>query len=305
MENKKKRRRQGFFKRNMGLIYISPWILGFLLLQLYPFVASFCYSFTNYNMFSKPQFVGLANYIRLFTVDPDFWNSLTATLKYAAMTVPAKLVFALIVAMILNVNLKGVNFFRTVYYLPSILGGSVAISALWKLMFMKEGMINTVLSMIHVGPIDWLGSTAWAMPTISLLQVWQFGSSMVLFLAALKQVPQELYEAASVDGSTPVKNFFTITLPMITPIVFFNMIMQTINALQNFTSGFVVTGGGPLKSTYLLGMKLYDDAFGNGSFKMGYASATSWIMLLLIFIFTLLIFKSSDAWVYYEDEGEF
>ncbi len=290
-------------KQFEGLLFITPWIIGFLLFQFYPFISSLVYSFTNYNILGKPKIIGFANYIRLFTIDPDFKKSVGVTLLYAFISVPGKLIFALIVALILNMKLRGVHAFRTIFYLPSILGGSVAISALWKLMFMKEGIINDLLEKINIPAIDWLGSPHVALLTISLLQIWQFGSSMVLFLAALKQIPTELYESASIEGASAIKKFFYITFPMITPIVFFNLIMQTINALQNFTSAFVITNGGPLKSTYLIGLKLYTEGFSN--FKMGYASSISWVMFLLILAFTLLIFRSSSAWVYYQDGGKF
>lgn len=299
VDNQKKKR----LKDYRGLFFIMPWLIGFLFLQLYPFLASLYYSFTQYSVLGQPKFIGLDNYIRLFTIDPDFKKSIMVTMKYALISVPSKLFFALIVALILNMRLKGINGFRTVYYIPSILGGSVAVSALWRLMFMSDGILNKLLELIGLPSVNWLGQAGTAMFTICLLQVWQFGSSMVLFLAALKQIPVDLHEAASIDGAGKVKRFFYITLPIITPIVFFNLIMQTINALQNFTSAFVITNGGPLKSTYLIGMKLYTEGFSN--FKMGYASAISWILFAIILIFTLFIFKSSDAWVYYEDGGDF
>ena len=299
VNNQKKKR----LKDYRGLFFIMPWLIGFLFLQLYPFLASLYYSFTQYSVLGQPKFIGLDNYIRLFTIDPDFKKSIMVTMKYALISVPSKLFFALIVALILNMRLKGINGFRTVYYIPSILGGSVAVSALWRLMFMSDGILNKLLELIGLPSVNWLGQAGTAMFTICLLQVWQFGSAMVLFLAALKQIPVDLHEAASIDGAGKVKRFFYITLPIITPIVFFNLIMQTINALQNFTSAFVITNGGPLKSTYLIGMKLYTEGFSN--FKMGYASAISWILFAIILIFTLFIFKSSDAWVYYEDEGDF
>ena len=299
VNNQKKKR----LKDYRGLFFIMPWLIGFLFLQLYPFLASLYYSFTQYSVLGQPKFIGLDNYIRLFTIDPDFKKSIMVTMKYALISVPSKLFFALIVALILNMRLKGINGFRTVYYIPSILGGSVAVSALWRLMFMSDGILNKLLELIGLPSVNWLGQAGTAMFTICLLQVWQFGSSMVLFLAALKQIPVDLHEAASIDGAGKVKRFFYITLPIITPIVFFNLIMQTINALQNFTSAFVITNGGPLKSTYLIVMKLYTEGFSN--FKMGYASAISWILFAIILIFTLFIFKSSDAWVYYEDGGDF
>lgn len=285
-----------------GLLFILPWIIGFLWLQVYPFFSSLYYSLTDYSLLKAPRFVGLSNYVRLLTVDPEFWKSLSVTGVYCFIAVPGKLIAALLVALILNMKLKGINLFRTAYYLPSILGGSIAISAVWKIMFMRDGVINQLISVFGIDRVDWLGSPNIAMTTISILSVWQFGSSMVLFLAALKQIPASLNEAAIVDGASRLRIFFKITLPMITPIFFFNLIMQLINALQEFTSAFIITNGGPMKSTYVLGMKLYNDAF--HYFKMGYASALSWVMFLIIIVLTLLVFKSSNAWVYYEDGGK-
>lgn len=292
-----------FVKKNKGLFFILPWIIGTLWFQIYPFVKSFYYSFTNFSMLNDAKWVGFTNYVRLMTTDLDFWPSLRITFIYAVIVVPCKLAFALMVAMILNLKLKGIGMFRTLYYLPSILGGSVAIAVVWKILFMRDGAINNILAGIGLEKVDWIGSPKTALFTICILSVWQFGSSMVLFLAALKQVPQSLYEAAIIDGAGKVQSFIKITLPMITPIVFFNLIMQMINALQEFTSAFIITGGGPMKSTYVLGMKLYNDAF--SYYKMGYASALSWIMFIIIMILTLLVFKSSSMWVYYEDGGEF
>lgn len=286
----------------MGLLYIAPWLLGLAVFQLYPFISSFLYSFTDYNMYKSLNFVGFSNYTRLFTSDPEFYNSLKVTLLYAFTTVPGKIIFALIIALLLNMNLKGINIMRTVYYLPSLLGGSVAVSILWKLMFMSDGIINRAITSVGLPKVEWLGDPSVSLITICLLEIWQFGSSMVLFLAALKQVPADQYEAASIDGARRFRQFFSITLPTITPIIFFNLIMQTITALQNFTSAFVVTGGGPMKSTYVLGMKLYNEAFKN--FKMGYASAISWVMFAIILVLTLLLFRSSSTWVHYSDNED-
>lgn len=287
----------------MAFVYIAPWLIGFFVLQLYPFVSSFIYSFTNYSMADKPSFIGLANYVKLFTRDPEFWNSLKVTIRYTLYTVPGKLIMALAVAVFLNRDIKGINFIRTVYYIPSLFGGSVAVAILWKLMFLDSGVVNAMLGVLGIGPIQWLGDTRYALVTICGLEIWQFGSSMVMFLAALKQIPKSLTEAALIDGAGAVRRFFNIVVPQITPIIFFNMIMQTINALQNFTSAFVITNGGPLKSTYVLGMKLYKEGF--GYYKMGYASAISWVIFVLIMIVTLLLFRSSSGWVHYEDGGEF
>lgn len=293
-------RKKTMKREYQAYLYILPWILGFAILQLYPFVSSFIYSFTDYTVGAKATFQGLANYKKLFTQDKEFWNSLKVTILFALYTVPGKLIMALAVAMFLNRDLKGINLIRTLYYIPSLFGGSVAVALLWRLMFLDNGVINAILSALHLPVIQWLGDTRYALRTICMLEIWQFGSSMVMFLAALKQVPRSLYEAAEIDGAGKVTRFFYITLPQISPIIFFNLINQTIQALQNFTSAQVITEGGPLKSTYVLGLKLYKEGF--SYFKMGYASAISWVVFAAIMIFTLAIFASSKLWVHYADE---
>lgn len=290
-------------KQWIGLMLISPWLIGLLLLQVYPFVASLYYSFTEYNIMTSPKFIGAANYIKLFTADNDFWNSLKVTVIYTIFTVPGKLVVALLVALVMSKNMKGINFIRTIYYLPSLIGGSIGIAILWKLMFQDAGIINSLLQAIHLPKVQWLGSTKMALPTIILLQLWTFGSAFVMFLAALKNVPADLYEAADIDGANGFSKFFKITLPQISSIIFFNVIMQTITALQSFTSSLVITNGGPLKSTYVLGMKLYTEAF--SYYKMGYACAVSWVIFVMITIVTVILFRFSSVWVYYEDGNEF
>lgn len=290
-------------RRYQGYIYILPWLLGFLILQLYPFLSSLFYSFTNYNIASSPKWVGLQNYIKLFTKDTEFLNSLKVTFIFTLYTVPGKLILSLAVAVFLNRSIKGINFIRTIFYLPSLFGGSVAIALLWKLMYMDNGVINAILKTLSLPSVQWLGNPKVSLFTISLLEIWQFGSSMVMFLAALKQVPSSIIEAANIDGAGKIKTFFKIVFPYITPIIFFNLIMQTINALQNFTSAFVITKGGPLKSTYVLGMKLYNEGF--AYYKMGYASAISWVIFAIIMVITLILFKTSSAWVFYEDDKNF
>lgn len=285
----------------VGLLYLLPWILGFIIFQFYPLIQSLYYSFTNFSIYDTPDFIGVKNFFKMFFEDADFWQSLRVTFNYAFVAVPLKLGFALLVAVILSSKIKGINIFRTIFYLPSILGGSVAVAILWRFMFMKEGFINEVLSKFFIPAVDWLGSPDIALYTVSLLVVWQFGASMVLFLAGLKQIPTELYEAGKVDGASRFRMFFMITIPLLTPIIFFNLIMQTINALQEFTGAFLITGGGPLKSTYLFGMKLYEDAFLYS--KMGYAAAESWVLFVIIMIFTAVIFKTSNSWMHYEDGG--
>jgi len=295
----RKRRAKG---QRIGLLYISPWLIGFVVLTLVPFVASLVYSFTDYSMVREQRFIGWANYIEMFTKDPVFYQSLRVTLLYVVMAVPAKLIIALLVAMLLNRQMRGMGIYRTIYYLPSILGGSVAVSVLWRFLFMREGLVNEFLAKLSLPPLNWLGDPDLALFTITLLPVWEFGSSMVLFLAGLKQVPRELYEASTVDGAGKVRTFFSITLPLLTPIILFNLIMQTINAFQQFTAAFVITNGGPMKATYLYGVMLYDNAF--QFFRMGYASAQSWVLFLIILAFTFVLFKTSNRWAHYEDGGD-
>ncbi|MFV0362154.1 MAG: carbohydrate ABC transporter permease [Suipraeoptans sp.] len=269
---------------------------------IYPFVSSLILSFTDYNLIKEPNFVGFSNYIRLFTQDREFINSLLVTLKYMLMTVPLQLAFALFVAFILNFNLKGINFYRTAYYIPSILGGNVAIAVLWRFLFSGDGLINQAIGLFGGAPIGWLSDPNASMVVISLLRVWQFGSAMVIFLAALKEVPLELYEAAQVDGAKKWTIFFKITIPMITPTLFFNLVMQIVNAMQEFNAPFLITNGGPAKSTNLASLLIYNNAF--KFFNMGYASAMSWILFIIIAVLATILFKSSDRWVFYSDGGD-
>jgi oligogalacturonide transport system permease protein len=285
-----------------GLLYILPWIVGFLVFMAYPLASSLYFSFTNLSPLSTTtRFVGLSNFISMFTKDPDFFPSLRVTFLYALMAVPGRVAIALIVALVLAVDRKGVNILRTAYYLPSIFGGSVAISVLWRFVFQREGLANNFLGVFLVPKIDWLGNPHVALITLAFIPVWQFGSSMVLFLAALKQVPRELYESVRLDGAGALRSFRSITVPMISPIILFNLIMQSVACLQEFTSFFVVTAGGPNKSTYVYAYKLYLEGF--SFFKMGYASALSWILFLVILAITFVVFKSSTYWAYYDDRG--
>lgn len=234
-------------RNNQGYLYLLPWIMGFLAFQLYPIGMSLYYSFTDYSFGSQYAFVGLSNYMQIFTKDREVKNSLAVTFRFVMMSVPMKLASALVIAMILNQALKGIGLFRTVYYLPSILGGSVAIAILWRHLFDLNGVVNVFLNRLGIKSIGFLTDPDIALITISMLSVWQFGSSMLFFLAALKQVPQSLYEAARIDGAGPVRCFFSITVPMISPMTLFNIIMQMINAFQEYTAPAVITGGGPVK----------------------------------------------------------
>ena len=288
---------------SVAYLYVLPWIIGFLVFQLYPFLASLFYSFTDFSILRPMQFVGLNNYIQMFTQDTRWRNSVVVTFTYVLIAVPGRLIFALFIAMLVSMKMRAISVFRTIYYLPSILGGSVAIAILWRFLFNRNGVINVTLGAIGLGPFDWLGSPDLALGTIGLLAVWQFGSSMILFLAGLKNIPGELYEAAHVDGASRPRIFFTITIPLLTPIIFFNLIMQTINAFQEFNAPFLITRGGPLMATDLYGLMLYENAF--RFLRMGYASAQSWVLFIIIMGFTALTFKSSPYWTFYEDGGDF
>lgn len=288
-----------FLSKNKGLLFITPWLLGLIVFKVIPFGASFVLSFTDYNLLDAPNFIGLGNYKAALN-DPDFIIAFKNTVKYVFLTVPLKLAFALFIAHILNFKIKGVGFFRTAYYIPSILGGSVAIAILWRFLFAYNGLINMISGFIGLPAVNWLGDPRIALFTISLLRVWQFGSAMVIFLAALKNIPQELYEAAEIDGAPKWRQFINITLPMITPVVFFNFIMQLVQAFQEFNGPYIITGGGPLKSTTLLPLLIYNNAF--SYFNMGYASAISWFLFFVIMIFTAITFSSQKYWVYYSDE---
>ena len=284
-----------------GYVFTAPLIFGFLFFLLVPMIISMYYSFCDYNILSPAKFSGLANYKKMIT-DDTFWLSLKVTFYFAFVSVPLKLIFALFVAMLLLKNSKLSGFYRAAYYLPSVIGGSVAVAVLWKRMFAMDGVINRLLQAVGI-PCEksWLGDTKTAIWVLIFLVVWQFGSSMVLFLAGLKNIPTELYEAASVDGANKWVQFWHVTFPLLTPVVFFNLIMQIIHALQEFTSAFIITNGGPNHGTYLMGVKIYEDAFQN--LKMGYASAASWVMFVTILLITMLVFKSSSAWVFYNDGG--
>lgn len=285
-----------------GFLFIAPWLIGFLVFQFYPLVSASWFSLTRYNIISPARFVGLRNFVTAFTKDVNFRQSLSVTFLYVFTAVPLKLAFALLVAMILNINIRFITVFRTIYYIPSIMGASVAISVVWRFLFMKDGLINNFLARSGIPGVDWIGSPRMAITTIIALTVWQFGSSMVIFLAGLKQIPQEMYEAAQIDGARKFRMFLVITLPMLSPIIFFNLVMQVINGFQDFTAPMVITAGGPAKATYLYGLLLYDNAF--RLFKMGYASALSWILFVIIIIITLVLFRTSGRWTFYQYDSK-
>ena len=298
-----RRRRKGLSKLEqgyMGFFLILPWLIGFCIFKLYPFISSLVYSFTDYDLFKGAQnFVGFENYISAFTKSKNV-KALQVTFAYAFMTVPLKLVFALFIAYILNFKIRGVGLFRTAYYVPSILGGSVAIAVLWKALFKNDGVINTILAMLGFESINFLADKNWALFIICLLRVWQFGSAMVLFLAALKGVPEDLYEAASIDGATKSRQFLSITIPLISPVIFYNLVTQLVQAFQEFNGPYIITNGGPRNATTLISLIVYNSAFKD--YKVGMSSAMAWVMFVITTVFTIIAFASQKKWVYYSDD---
>ncbi|MDF2887648.1 MAG: sugar transporter permease [Lacrimispora sp.] len=286
-------------KKNIGLLLILPWWIGFGVFKLYPFVSSLIYSFNDYNLFHSASFIGLGNYKKILG-DKLIMKAFVQTFKYAFITVPLELSFALFIAYILNFKIKGVKFFRTAYYIPSILGGSVSIAVLWRFLFKAEGLVNMIAGKFGILPFNWLGNSEGAFWVIVLLRIWQFGSPMVIFLAALKGVSLELYEAASIDGAGKLRQLFNITIPLITPVIFYNFVTQLCNKFQEFNGPFIVTQGGPLRSTTLVSLLVYNNAF--KSYEMGMASAIAWLLFLIIMTLTAILFISQKHWVYYSDE---
>jgi multiple sugar transport system permease protein len=257
-------------------------------------------SFTDYNILSTPRFTGFANFERMLG-DARFWQSAKVTGIYVLVSVPLQLGFALLLALILDKGLRGLAIYRSAYYLPSLLGGSVAVAVLWKQIFGYDGLVNQALEMIGLQGSNWLQNPSTALGTLIILNAWTFGSPMVIFLAGLRQIPEELYEAARVDGAGWPRQFANITIPLLTPIIFFNLILQTIGAFQAFTQAHVVSGGtgGPVDSTLFYTLYIYQQAFVN--FDMGYASALAWVLLLVIAVITALHFTLSKYWVFYGD----
>ena len=285
-----------------GYVFITPFIIGLVVFTAIPFFTSLYLAFTEYNILTPAKWIGLANFKKMFFEDKLFWKSFWVTFKFALIQVPVKLLVSLGVALILSRNSRAIPVYRAAFYIPSLMGGSVAVALTWKQMFAYKGAINAILGALGMEPVKWLSDPKTALGVLIGLGVWQFGSSMLIFLAALKNVPQSYHEAAIVDGAGPVRWFFKIVLPMITPIFFFNLVNQTIGAFQAFNSSYLISQGKPLNTTLYYGLHLYNRAF--TYYEMGYGSAMAWFMLLVIAVFTALIFRSSSAWVYYESEGK-
>jgi multiple sugar transport system permease protein len=309
-----------FLRRNaVPYIFLTPWLLGFLVLTFYPMAHSLLLSFTDYD-FTTPastQWIGLGNYQKMFgsvfgmsefttstgevmRVDPYYLKSLSVTFTYVFASVPLKLIFALAIAMLLNQKLRGVPFYRSVYYIPTLLGGSIAIAVLWRKLFEKNGLVNDILGAIGFSDLPgWITDPKYALWTLILLSVWQFGSSMIIFLAGLKQIPQEYYDAASVDGANKIQQFFSITIPLLSPVILFNLVIQMIGAFQAFTQAYIIGGGrgGVLNSTLFYTLHLYIQGW--AYHEMGYASAMAWVLLLIVGVLTAIVFRSSNWWVSY------
>lgn len=280
-----------------AVVFALPFILGYVIFLIIPMLLSLFYSFCNYDILNSATFAGLDNYVKMLTGDMRFWRSVKATLYFAFASVPLRLIFALLIAMLLVKTSKLNGIYRAIYYLPSILGGSVAIAILWKKMFEVEGIVNQVLRYFGFeGSINWFGSKDLAIWTLIFLAIWQFGSSMLIFLSALKQIPSSLYEAAEVDGANKVKVFLKITLPLLTPTIFFNLVMQTIQGFLAFTQCFIITQGKPMDSTLFYAVYMYEQSFSFNN--AGYASAMAWFMLVVISAITLILFKTKKYWVY-------
>jgi multiple sugar transport system permease protein len=294
-----------FYDNLTGYVFISPWLIGFIAFMLVPLIVSLYYSFTEYDMLSPAKWVGIKNYINILSDDDTFWSSLKTTFFYTFVAIPFRLIFALLLAVLFSQKRKFLGVYRATYYLPSIIGGSVAVALIWRQLFSSRGALNSFLSLllgIDYGK-SWIGSPDTAIWTIILLAAWQFGSPMLIFVAGLKQIPINLYEAAIIDGSNWWHKFFKITLPMLSPVIFFNLVVQLINGFMMFTEAFIVTGGGPFNKTLVYVLYVFRRCF--TYYEMGYGCALSWILLIMVGIVTLIIFKSSKYWVYYESRSDF
>src|SRR5690606_35760678 len=284
----------------VAYLFLLPWLVGLLAITIGPMIASLYLSFTDYNLLTSPSWIGFENY-REMLQDARLWRSFKVTVKYVVFPVPPLLAFALLIALVLNRGMRGLAFYRSVLYLPSMLGGSVAVAILWRQVFGTTGIVNQLLAQFGIQGQGWISNPQYALWTIILLNIWTFGSPMIIFLAGLRQIPEMYYDSAKVDGASGLRQFFSITLPLLTPIIFFNLILQVIFAFQSFTQAFIVSGGtgGPADSTLFYTLYLYREGF--AYLHMGYASAMAWFLLVVIAGFTALNFWLSRYWVFYDD----
>lgn len=285
-----------------GYIGLSPWLIGFLLFTLGPILASIYFSMTQWTITRPPEWVWFANYKRMFFDDPLYWQALKVTFLYVAYSLPIKLVGGLALALLLNVKVPGMNIFRTIFYIPAVISG-VAVSMMWLWLLQPDyGAINSLLSLIGIQGPGWFWDPEWALFSVALMSVWNVGSGAVIYLAGLQNIPPHLYEAAEIDGAGSVSRFFKITLPLLTPTLFFQLIVEMIDSFRVFTQAFIITHGGPLNATYFYMLYLYEEAFQN--FNMGYASAMAIVLTVIILTATVILYRTSNRWVYYEAEAE-
>lgn len=291
---------KGFNRQWEAYAFLLPWILGLLMFTVIPMMMSLYFSFTHYDAVTAPRFTGLDNYIQMAN-DRRVLKSLRVTFTYVGLSIPFQLSFALLLATILKKNRRGIRVYRAIYYLPSLFGGSVAVALLWRQLFNREGVINQFLALFGYVGKNWIAQPESALYTLILLSIWQFGSSMVTFLGGLKQIAPDYYEAASIDGANKIQCFFKITLPLLTPMVFFNLVMTIISAFQAFTPSYIISSGtgSPMDSTLFYTLYLYIKGF--RQFAMGYASAMAWVLLVIIGLVTALMFAIASKWVYYDD----
>lgn len=281
-----------------------PWFIGFFLLALGPILASLYLSFTRYDMVADPRWVGFDNYQYMFERDRRFWKALEVTFTYVGLAVPARLAMALGVAMLLDKGLRTIGLYRAIFYLPSLLGASIAIAILWRQMFAIDGVVNQALAVVGIQGPAWISDPKTSLYTLIILAMWQFGSPMLIFLAGLRGIPRDLYEAAEIDGTSKPRQFLRITLPLLAPVIFFNLVLQTIEAFKTFSSAFIISNGtgAPADSLLFYTVFLFNEAF--KFFRMGYASALAWVLLIIIGVFTAVSFLTSKYWVHYENERD-
>lgn len=283
-----------------GYLSISPWLVGFVLLTVGPILASIYFSFTQWTLTRPPEWVGFDNYVRMFTRDPLFWQALKVTTLFVLISLPLKLVSGLGLSLLLNLKVPGMNVYRTIFYIPAVISG-VAVSLMWMwLLHPDTGIVNTLLAMVGIEGPAWFWDPQWALPSVALMSVWSVGGSAVIYLAGLQNIPPHLYEAAQIDGAGVWQRFWRITIPLLTPTLFFQLIVEMIGSFKIFTQAFVITAGGPLKATYFYLFYFYEEAFQNSN--MGYASALALVLMLIILVITVLLNYTSERWVYYESE---
>jgi len=300
--------RQGLKVRNRretatGYTFLLPWMIGFLGLTVGPMIYSLYLAFTRYNLFTEPEWVGFDNFVRMFTEDPQYIQSVQITLVYVLVGTPIKLAAALGIAMLLNYRDRGSTFFRSSFYAPSLIGASVSVAIVWRAMFSTDGPVDNTLSFFGIDIGGWVGNVALVLPMMILLAVWQFGAPMVIFLAGLKQVPKELYEAAEVDGAGPIRKFRSVTFPMLSSVIFFNLLLELINAFQVFASAYIISNGsgGPAGMTNFYTVYLYKRGFAD--LQMGYAAAMAWVLVIVVAIIAAILFKTQKSWVHYAGDN--